>query len=340
MENVKRKIAVAVTALLVFVLMLPVTAMAAEPINTSQDCSITVKLAYTNNNNVTTNIQNVRVTLYQVALIRYPDGVSMAFTKTAAFAGSTTDVTQITDADQNQAAAAALLAYANAATPVIQGTTQTTDVNGGAVFSGLKPGIYLIAPGYAANYEAIKPFLAVVPSYDASGYHYDLTATPKTELVPIPTTTPTTTHYYPPPPTTTPYTTPTSTPTTGTTTATQPSTVITQPSTEGGSTTQPVTQPSTRPTTPATTPQTSTQPTGSGNQPGIGTGGQNDYGGSSQNSSGGGGGTPGSKLPQTGMLNWPIPVMSGGGLLIFSAGFIVLRKNKKDDKDEKDGDEK
>ena len=35
-------------------------------------------------------------------------------------------------------------------------------------------------------------------------------------------------------------------------------------------------------------------------------------------------------LPQTGMLNWPVPVMSVGGILLFSLGWIAVRNTKKE----------
>lgn len=37
------------------------------------------------------------------------------------------------------------------------------------------------------------------------------------------------------------------------------------------------------------------------------------------------------KLPQTGQLNWPIPVLFGGGLLIFIAGLAIYMKGGKHD---------
>jgi LPXTG-motif cell wall-anchored protein len=38
-------------------------------------------------------------------------------------------------------------------------------------------------------------------------------------------------------------------------------------------------------------------------------------------------------LPQTGMLNWPVPVMSGLGVVCFSAGFVLLKGNRKRDEE-------
>lgn len=41
----------------------------------------------------------------------------------------------------------------------------------------------------------------------------------------------------------------------------------------------------------------------------------------------------GSSLPQTGTLNWPVPVMAAGGLTLFAAGWTLNRRQNKSDKD-------
>ena len=38
-----------------------------------------------------------------------------------------------------------------------------------------------------------------------------------------------------------------------------------------------------------------------------------------------------SGLPQTGQLNWPVPVLAGLGTLFLAAGVILLTKKKEDD---------
>ena len=39
-----------------------------------------------------------------------------------------------------------------------------------------------------------------------------------------------------------------------------------------------------------------------------------------------------SKLPQTGQLNWPIPVLIAGGLLLLAVGWVlVFHRKKKND---------
>ena len=39
-------------------------------------------------------------------------------------------------------------------------------------------------------------------------------------------------------------------------------------------------------------------------------------------------GKPSEKLPQTGQLNWPVPVLAGGGLLLMIVGYLLLREKK------------
>lgn len=41
--------------------------------------------------------------------------------------------------------------------------------------------------------------------------------------------------------------------------------------------------------------------------------------------------TPDSTLPQTGQLNWPIPVLSGCGLVLCTVGWVLRRDRKKDE---------
>lgn len=97
-------------------------------------------------------------------------------------------------------------------------------------------------------------------------------------------------------------------PTEPTTEPTEPSTEPTEPSTEP---TEPSTEPSTEPTAPeeTTVPEETTQPTPTEPKP---TKPKPDPG----------------KLPQTGQLNWPVPVLATLGLLLLVAG-IFLRSGKK-----------
>ena len=37
-----------------------------------------------------------------------------------------------------------------------------------------------------------------------------------------------------------------------------------------------------------------------------------------------------SGLPQTGQLNWPVPVLACSGVLLFAAGWVLNRQGKKE----------
>ena len=39
--------------------------------------------------------------------------------------------------------------------------------------------------------------------------------------------------------------------------------------------------------------------------------------------------TPGSHLPQTGQLNWPVPVLAGAGLVLFALGWWLCFGQRK-----------
>ena len=39
-------------------------------------------------------------------------------------------------------------------------------------------------------------------------------------------------------------------------------------------------------------------------------------------------GKPSDKLPQTGQLNWPVPVLAAGGLLLMVVGYLLQREKK------------
>lgn len=42
-----------------------------------------------------------------------------------------------------------------------------------------------------------------------------------------------------------------------------------------------------------------------------------------------GSGKPSGKLPQTGQLNWPVPVLAAGGLLLMIVGYLLQREKKR-----------
>ena len=98
---------------------------------------------------------------------------------------------------------------------------------------------------------------------------------------------------------------------------TEPSTGPTEPSTGPSEPTEPSTGPS-EPTEPSTGPSEPTEPSTGPSEPTEPT----------EPTEPGGG-----DAPQTGQLNWPVPVFSIAGLLIFSAGWVMFNSVKKDEEE-------
>ena len=179
----------------------------------------------------------------------------------------------------------------------ITGTVKTVGQDGIVIFNELEPGVYLLRQKNAADgYMAMEPFLVTLPYLKDGEYIYDVDASAKTELDKEPTE--------PTGPTE-----PTTEPTTGPTEPTEPSTGSTEPSTGTTEPTGPTepstgsTEPSTEPTTPSTGPTEPTEPT----EPG------------------------GGDSPQTGQLNWPVPVMAIGGVFCLCLGMYFSAKGKKEE---------
>lgn len=77
----------------------------------------------------------------------------------------------------------------------LSGIEVNVSENGTAVFSDLKPGVYMIAQTQPAkDYTVLNPFLVSIPLKEGDTLVYDVDATPKagtvTELTPVPTPTP------------------------------------------------------------------------------------------------------------------------------------------------------
>ena len=65
----------------------------------------------------------------------------------------------------------------------LEGTTQTIDKDGEAVFADLELGLYLAVQNKAASgYEEADPFLITLPMYDGEVYQYQVDASPKVQL--------------------------------------------------------------------------------------------------------------------------------------------------------------
>lgn len=182
------------------------------------------------------------------------------------------------------------------------GKTLQIDENGNVMFDDLELGLYLVVQYNAAEgYENVSPFLVSVPVNINGTYIYQVDATPKVGLI----------NGGPPAPpdvTPTPTPEPDVTPTPGpdvTPTPTPGPDVTPTPTPDPDVTPTPAPTPTPPPTVvPTPTPVVTPTP------------------------------TPAPTLPQTGQLNWPIPLLAVAGLAVFAAGWI-LRFGQKKEKDEK-----
>ncbi len=197
---------------------------------------------------------------------------------------------------------------------VEKGKTLQIDENGNVMFDDLELGLYLVVQYDAAEgYENVSPFLVSVPVNINGTYIYQVDATPKVGLInggpPIPpdvTPTPTPGPDVTPTPTPGPDVTPTPTPGPDVTPTPTPGPYDTPTPTPGPDITPTPAPTPTPPPTVVPTPTPVVTPTP----------------------------TPAPTLPQTGQLNWPIPLLAVVGLALFVVGWI-LRFGQKKENDEK-----
>jgi len=242
---------------------------------------------------------NIELEIYFVASVSSPNLSEYTLTAGFEFSGANLD---INTADENLIQAGLLLNYAknNSIEPL---NIRHTNNGNPMIFSGLNPGIYLFAQSNTGvqSHTVLGPFLIRAPHEGTWTIDSDLTA--KTE--PMPTSTPTPTPNPSPTPGRRPHNggryTP---PTTEGDNPDDPFDVIIPPgsgSPPNGGYTPPITEVNTprvpfEPITPSPSPTP---------RPGE------------------------SGLPQTGLLRWPIPILSGFGLLTVVTGVYMMRKSKK-----------
>ena len=118
------------------------------------------------------------MTLYRVADIYTENRADFSFVLTKDFKDSGAKLETL-----DAALAQQLAEYAKAA--ALHGETGEIGSDGKAVFSGLKPGLFLLVQDTPAEgCFAVKPFLVSIPLEETDGsYIYDVDATPKMELL-------------------------------------------------------------------------------------------------------------------------------------------------------------
>ena len=231
-----------------------------------------------------------QLTLYRVAEVKRKNG-DLSFEYCGDFYGcgiALGDLTDSTLADQ-------LLEYMPQGA---RGTTKTVDADGNAAFENLELGLYLIVQSKASNgYAPIKPFLVSLPMAENGKWNYEVDASPKVGgYTPVNPDTP------PVPPTPVPDKpgTPEQ--------PTEPTNPDTPKNPDGPD--SPVSPGS--PDSPVA-PGNPDNPAAPGNPDNPALAGRPD-------------GVVMNGLPQTGQLNWPVPVLAVSGMLLFAAGWVLNKK--------------
>lgn len=307
----KRLSAVLLTLLLSCALVLTTTlAYAAQPAplwSRSGSCGINVRMLYDGK-----PLAGGSLTLYQVG---YVNGQSMEFTLTSDFAGSNEKLGGFAT-DYKSSLARNLWMYAK--NHNIQGTTKEIGATGEVKFEGLDFGLYLVVQKdneHASGYDPIDPFLVSLPMYtEEEGYDYYIDAEPKIDK-PNPPSPGGGDEEKPDEPSSEVSSEPESSqPESSEPESSQPESSQPESSQPGESSEPTSSEPGSTPggTTPG------------GNTPGGNTPGGNTPGGGT--TPGGGSSTP--TLPQTGQLNWPIPVLVVAGLSLILVGWGVNYNSK------------
>jgi LPXTG-motif cell wall-anchored protein len=278
----------------------------------SRKGSISVTMRYNGN-----TVSGGTLTIYRVGELSQSNG-AYSFALTSDFIGSGQSLASF----DNSLMAGTLARYA--ANANLSGTTESIGSTGTVSFTDLELGVYLITQDKAATgYNAISSFLVSVPMAINGSYEYDVDASPKVELTkrsgggggssssskatatPKPTATPSGRN-------SSSGSIPTPTPAPGSTATPIP---------RGSSGTPDNPDASVQPGEPTPTEEitTSSDPNSPSESAAPGA--------PSATDDPDAGDKP--KLPQTGQLNWPIPVLAVLGLAAFTAGWILRYKKRK-----------
>ena len=243
-------------------------------------------------------------TMYKVAEAKSV-GLDWSFEYTDDFAGCSSDL----GADLDEKLADDIATYIKAKS--IGGKAASIGDTGKVTFDKLSIGLYLLVQTEAANgYTAVKPFLVSIPLKSGAELIYDVDATPKMGDISMPTVDPT--------PTVLPSPSVQPSPSVEPSPGTKPSPSV-EPSPSAQPTPSAVPNPSSQPDpTNATKPNDSSV---SKSEPSVTK-------------------VPAptvatvAKLPQTGQMNWPIPVMLAAGLACLCIGWYLCNSDtEKEDRD-------
>ena len=257
--------------------------------------SITIEMKYGSN-----VIRDMGITIYRVAEAELLSGVLLSFSSTSQFSGANINYDELDSSSKNLEFSKILRDYAS--NNNIVGTKDSTNSAGQVAFSNLDIGIYLVVPSAITGYYTPAPYLIMLPQASDNGWVYSVSAKPKTEVIPVP----------PPPP--------------------PPPGPPPRPRPDPGPEPDPRPRPDPDPRpTPTPLPPVPTPPRGSYEEilpDDIPLGNEEIWTIDPDDIPKGTG-----DLPQTGVLRWPIPVLSISGLLLFSFGWVMTSKEKKSDEE-------
>ena len=124
-----------------------------------------------------TPVEGARITLYKVAVAGSEDSL-LTFAFTEDFADSGVSLENLNDESLPEKLAAF------AAEKKLTGVTETTDKDGKLTFKEVPLGFYLLVQtGGAEGYSVCMPFTVAVPTSDSAQWIYDIEASPKAGIV-------------------------------------------------------------------------------------------------------------------------------------------------------------
>lgn len=170
----RRMFSAFIAAVLLLAVCLPAFAAEDSVIDWQARGSVTLKLADSYDH---TPVAGAEITLYEVARAEN-DGARLRYAFTDDFAACGLSLEDLND----EALPEKLAAYA--AEQKLTGKTVTTDQNGALSFQDLALGFYLLAQtGGAEGYSVCMPFTVAIPTGDQTKWIYDIEASPKTGIV-------------------------------------------------------------------------------------------------------------------------------------------------------------
>ena len=177
MRTKSRLFVIAIAAAALFAMQPALSVFAAAPADPTRDVSLTVTCKTSDSPAIPE--AGAEVTVYKVADAA-PIDAGFVYSFTNEFSSLTFNVNGVLDDTM------AGEAYALTVSDGISGTSQTTDADGIASFGILDKGLYLVAQtGSVSRFTDFDPFFVYLPSLDdSSNWVYDVTAYPKMTYTP------------------------------------------------------------------------------------------------------------------------------------------------------------